>query len=77
MRNKWLSASTISIMTLTLIVFMGLILFNTIADRAVETVKNKVDISVYFKSNVAEDDILNIKRILKNFRRGGQCGIRL
>jgi cell division transport system permease protein len=54
-------------MTLTLIVFMGLILFNTIADRAVETVKNKVDISVYFKSNVAEDDILNIKRILKNF----------
>jgi len=67
MRNKWLSASTISIMTLTLIVFMGLILFNTIADRAVETVKNKVDISVYFKSNVAEDDILNIKRILKNF----------
>ena len=67
MRNKWLSVSTISIMTLTLIVFMGLILFNTIADRAVETVKNKVDISVYFKSNVAEDDILNIKRILKNF----------
>lgn len=66
-RNKWLSASTISIMTLTLIVFMGLMLFNIIADRAVETVKNKVDISVYFKSNVAEDDILNIKRILKNF----------
>jgi cell division transport system permease protein len=66
-RNKWLSASTISIVILTLIVFMGLIIFNVISDRAVETVKNKVDISVYFKSNVAEDDVLNIKRILENF----------
>ncbi len=67
MRNKWLSATTIGIMILTLIVFMGLMVFNITTDRAVETVKNKVDISVYFKSNVAEDDILNIKRILENF----------
>ncbi len=67
LRNKWLSATTIGIMILTLLVFMGLMLFNIMTDKAVETVKNKVDISVYFKSNVAEDDVLNIKRILENF----------
>ncbi|HMB17441.1 MAG TPA: permease-like cell division protein FtsX [Candidatus Paceibacterota bacterium] len=66
-RNKWLSASTISIMILTLLVFIGLMVFNIVSDQAVNTVKNKVDISVYFKSNVAEDDVLNIKRILENF----------
>ncbi len=66
-RNKWLSASTISIMILTLLVFVGLMVFNIVSDQAVNTVKNKVDISVYFKSNVAEDDVLNIKRILENF----------
>lgn len=67
LRNKWLSASTVSIMILTLLVFEGLVLFNVLADNAMEAIKDKVDISVYFKSNVAEDDVLNIKRILENF----------
>jgi cell division transport system permease protein len=67
LRNKWLSATTIGIMILTLIVFMGLIIFNVTTEKGVEAVKNKVDISVYFKSNIAEDDVLNIKRILENF----------
>ncbi|GAI94774.1 unnamed protein product, partial [marine sediment metagenome] len=54
-------------MILTLLVFEGLVLFNVLADNAMEAIKDKVDISVYFKSNVAEDDVLNIKRILENF----------
>ncbi|GAH42402.1 unnamed protein product, partial [marine sediment metagenome] len=49
------------------LVFEGLVLFNVLADSAMEAIKDKVDVSVYFKSNVAEDDVLNIKRILENF----------
>lgn len=64
-RNGWLSLSTIGIMILALIVFEGLIVFNVMAKGAVGALQDKIDISVYFKSNVAEDSILNIKRSLE------------
>lgn len=65
LRNSWLSISTIGIMVLALIVFEGLILFNFITKGAVQSIQEKVDISVYFKSNASEDSILNIKRSLE------------
>jgi cell division transport system permease protein len=65
LRNGWLSASTVSIMVLTLIVFEGLIIFNFIGKGAITSIKEKVDISVYFKSNVPEDSVLNMKRSLE------------
>lgn len=64
-RNGWLSASTVIIMILALVVFEGLILFNVVAKSAVESLQEKIDISVYFKSNVSEDSILNIKKSLE------------
>lgn len=64
-RNGWLSASTIIIMILALVVFEGLILFNVVAKGAVESLQDKIDISVYFKSNVSEDSVLNIKKSLE------------
>jgi cell division transport system permease protein len=65
LRNGWLSVSTVGIMILALIVFESLILFNVVTQGAVESVQEKVDISVYFKSNVSEDSVLNIKRSLE------------
>ena len=65
LRNGWLSVSTIGIMILALLVFESLILFNVIAGGAIESVQEKVDISVYLKSNVSEDSVLNIKRSLE------------
>jgi cell division transport system permease protein len=65
LRNKWLAASTMSIMFLAGLVFEGLILFNVVSKSAVASLEDKIDISVYFKSNVAEDAILNIKRSLE------------
>ncbi|MFB6212581.1 MAG: cell division protein FtsX [Candidatus Magasanikbacteria bacterium] len=67
-RNSWLSISTISVMILTLVVFEGLILFNVVSDNAVEAVKDKVDISVYFQDSASEGDILNIKKTLEGFK---------
>ncbi|OGG36723.1 hypothetical protein A2110_00090 [Candidatus Jorgensenbacteria bacterium GWA1_54_12] len=66
-RNAWLSATTIGVMTLALIVFQGIILFNVFAGSAVAEIKDKVDISVYFKSNVGEDNILNMKKTMEDF----------
>jgi len=64
-RNGWLSVSTIAIMILALLVFEGLILFNVISNGALRAIQDKVDISVYFKSNVSEDTILSLKRSLE------------
>ncbi len=68
LRNGWLSASTISIMILALIVFEGLILFNFVGHQSIQSIKEKVDISVYFKSNVPEDSVLSVKRSLEGLQ---------
>lgn len=64
-RNGWLSVSTISIMILALLVFEGLVLFNFVSKGAIQSIQEKIDISVYFKSNVSEDSILSIKRSIE------------
>ncbi len=66
LRNGLLSISTISIMILAAIVFGGLILFNVVGKGAINSIQEKIDVSVYFQSNVAEDDILNIQHTLEN-----------
>ncbi len=65
-RNGLLSAATVAIMVLALIVLNGLLLFNFVAGRAVSSIQDKIDISVWFKTNVSEDDILNIKQSLES-----------
>ncbi|MDP3052492.1 MAG: permease-like cell division protein FtsX [bacterium] len=65
LRNGWLSTATIAVMFLALFVLQGLIIFNVVAKTAITSVQNKIDISVYFKSNVAEDEILNLKKSLE------------
>lgn len=64
-RNGWLSATTVAIMVLALLVSMGLMIFNFITDQAVASIQDKIDISVYFKTNVPEDEMLNIKSSLE------------
>ncbi len=65
-RNGWLSVTTVAIMVLALLVSMGLMIFGYITDQAVASIQDKIDISVYFKTNAPEDEILNIKTSLEN-----------
>lgn len=65
-RSGWLSAATITIMIVTLIVFEGLIFFNVLTDQALESLKDKIDISVYFNQDALEDEILRIEKSLKD-----------
>ncbi len=64
-RNAWLSTATIAIMVLALLVFMGLIIFNVLTRTVISSIEDKIDISVYFKTTTAEDDILRIKSTLQ------------
>jgi len=65
MRNGLLAVSTTSIMILAALVFEGLILFNVVGKSAIGAIQEKIDISVYFKSNTPEDTILNLKKSLE------------
>jgi len=53
-------------MILAAIVFEGLVLFNVTGKTAISSIQEKIDISVYFKSNASEDGILNIKKSLED-----------
>ncbi len=64
-RNGWLSTATIAIMTLSLVGFLGLIVFGTITHAAASSIQDKIDISVYFQPTTSEDEILNIQQSLQ------------
>lgn len=65
-RNFWLSTAATSVMVITLaILTLTLITFN-VTNVAVKNIQERVDISVYFKSKVAENQILDIKSHLES-----------
>lgn len=64
-RNGLLSTAMIAIMTLSLLVFSGLLLANVATDNMIGFLRDKIDISVYFKNTAKEDTILNIKSALE------------
>lgn len=65
-RNGWLSITTIIIMLLALVVFEGLIIFNVLTKSVLQAVQDKIDISVYFKIEAPEDDILKTKKSVES-----------
>ncbi len=60
-RNSWLSIATVLVMVLALVVINGLLLFSVLTQAVVNNLENKIDISVYFKKDTEEDDILKAK----------------
>lgn len=60
-----LSVATLLVILLALLVFEGLMIFNTVSNKAFDTIQDKIDISVYFKTTASEDDILRIKQSLE------------
>ena len=69
-RNGWLSMATLSIIILALLVFEGIIIFNILTKTALTSLQDKIDISIYFKTNTPEDEILKTKKIFGNIGRG-------
>lgn len=65
-RNFWLSFVTLTILILALFSINLLIIFNLIADSAISSVENKIDINVYFKPEIREDQVQNVQRYLQS-----------
>ncbi len=65
-RNKGISVAAIFVLTITILLFTGLFLTHGISSHLILTIQNKIDITAYFKENVSEQDILDVKnQILK------------
>ncbi len=65
-RNFWLSLVTVIILVLTLFSVTMVAGINFVADKTIESIKEKVDVSIYFKSEVTEDDIIVVRNRLEN-----------
>lgn len=64
-RNSWLSAATISILTLALFVVGVLYVITLTTDDLLKNVQERVNISVYFKADVPEKKIFEAKSELE------------
>lgn len=60
-RNFWLSVVTIIILVLTIFSVTTVAGINYIAEKAIESVKDKIDVSVYFKPEVESGEVINVR----------------
>lgn len=60
-RNLWLSFAATMVMTITLVIFATMFLVFVLTNYSIQTIQNTVDVSVYFKVGLAEQQILKIK----------------
>ncbi len=68
-RNLWLAGASTLIMTITLIILSVLSLLFVITNSSVNTIKERVDISAYFKNGLAESQIQVVKDQLEGDSR--------
>ncbi|OGY46452.1 MAG: hypothetical protein A2744_03310 [Candidatus Buchananbacteria bacterium RIFCSPHIGHO2_01_FULL_44_11] len=68
-RNFWLSIVTITIIVLALLSINCLIILNVITDTAVNIVKEKVDVSVYFRPAATENQVLEVQTYLSSLTK--------
>lgn len=60
-RNFWLAVVTITILVVTLFSITALIILNVISAQAVKSVEDKIDISVYFKTDAEDMQIIKTR----------------
>jgi cell division transport system permease protein len=65
LRGGAVSAATVIIMTVTLAIIGSLIFISALLTYTLDTIKNKVDVSVYFVTTAAEADILAVQSQLE------------
>ncbi len=64
-RNIWLSVATVFIIFLAFLSINFLVAINAASQYAIDAVKNKIDVSVYFNPTIKEDKILEVKNHLE------------
>jgi len=66
-RNGWLSVATISIIVLTLFIINTVFIITVVADKTLEDIQQKIDVSIYFKSDAEERSAKMLTDMVKNF----------
>lgn len=66
-RNGFLSIAAIVVMVFSLYIISVLYLLTATADNVLKDIQQKINVAVYFKSDVSEEDILKIKQDLGNY----------
>lgn len=65
-RNRWLSLTSVLVMILTLLSVNSLLFLNIVSASLLKNLQDKIDISVYFKPDASETEILKVRDDLKN-----------
>lgn len=73
-RNLWLSMAATMVMTITLVIFSTLFLLFFLTNYSISTIKNTVDVSVYFKIGLAEEQINKIRTEISEDPRVKEVG---
>lgn len=68
-RNVWLSVATITVLLLALFSINTLMTVRVISDSAATAVQEKIDISLYIKSDIPESEVLALKESIEKFER--------
>ncbi len=66
-RNFWLSFVTVTIIIFTLLSISSLLFVNVLTNEAIASVKDRVDISVFFKPEVSSAEIALIEKDIQAF----------
>jgi len=66
-RNIGLSSMTVLILVLMLLSINTLIILNTITGQAVSTIKDQIDVSVYFNEDATTEEVEEIKSYIDSF----------
>lgn len=65
-RNFWLSFVTLTILFLAMASVHVLIILNVLADTAIGQVEEKIDITVYFRPEIQEEQIFNVQQYIES-----------
>lgn len=65
-RNIWLSIATITVLILALISVNVLVSLNAISEQIIDSVEEKVDVSIFFKEEVNRAQVDNFRQKLQN-----------
>lgn len=67
-RNGWLSVATITILTVSLYLISLTFMIGVTANLLLKNVQEKINISIYFKPSMQEEEITNIKNKISGFK---------
>ncbi len=65
-RNFWLSIVTLTILVLAFFTVNLLIVFNLVTNTAITSIEDRVDINVYFKADISEDQVQDVQKYLQS-----------